>query len=88
MKTNPDELILFALHRTEDESGVSGVGTVAYGVRFPEPNGRVALAWVADKCPHTSLAVYGSLEAVETIHGHGGRTTIVPHYRVDMGKPE
>ena len=87
MKINPDELVLFALHRTEDESGVSGTGTVAYGVRFPEPNGRVVLAWVADKHDYTSAAVYGSMEAIETIHGHGGRTNIVPQYRYDTGKP-
>jgi hypothetical protein len=87
LKTNPDELILFALHRTEDESGVSGTGTVAYGVRWPEPNGRVTLAWVADKHDYTSVAVYDSLDAVETIHGHGNKTKIVPQYRVDTGKP-
>jgi hypothetical protein len=87
MKTNPDELILFALVRQQDESDVSGTGTVAYGIRFPEPNGRVALGWVADNHPHTSVAVYDSLAAVESIHGHGDKTAIVPQYRYDTGKP-
>lgn len=73
--------------RQQDESGVSGTGTVAYGIRWPEPNGRVTLGWVADKHDFTSVATYSGMEAVESIHGHGGKTTIVPQYRFDTGKP-
>jgi hypothetical protein len=47
----------------------------------------VTLAWVADKHDYTSVAVYDSLDAVETIHGHGNKTKIVPQYRVDTAKP-
>jgi len=86
MKTNPDELILFTLQREEDESGVSGTGVVAYGVRWPAPNGRATLAWVAGDV--NSVAVYDNLDAIESIHGHGGKTHIVPIYRADMGGPE
>lgn len=86
MKLNPDDMVLFALQREEDESGVSGTGVVAYGIRFPEPNSRVALGWVSGS-GHTSVAVYDSIEAVESIHGHGGSTHVVPLYREDVGKP-
>lgn len=64
----------FELIRYEDESGVSGTGTVAYGVVFPEPNGRAVLGWVTDV---NSVAVYGSLEEVREIHGHEGKTEVV-----------
>lgn len=80
------ELVLFALHRREDKSGVSGTGTVAYGIKFPEPNGKVVLGWV----PHddrTSVAVYDDMDTLETIHGHGGSTTILPIEKHDVGGP-
>ena len=62
----------FWLRRVEDESGVSGVGLVAEGVVFS--NGWCALTWLTD---HESVAFYPSLEEVETIHGHDGKTKIV-----------
>lgn len=64
----------FKLVRHEDESGVSGTGTVAYGVVFPEPNGRAVLGWTTDV---NSVAVYSSLDEVREIHGHEGRTEVV-----------
>lgn len=77
---------VFALHRGEDESGVSGTGVVAYGWKLPEPNGRVILAWMTE--PHDSVAVYDSMGAVKSLHGHGGSTQIVPIQKWDMGGPE
>jgi hypothetical protein len=71
------ELVLFKLQRHEDESGVSGTGTVAYGIKFPDPNSRVALGWIADD-GYTSVAVYDDLADLERIHSHGGKTEIVP----------
>ena len=62
---------IFELVRTEDESGVSGVGPVAWGVRFPD--GKCVLRW---RTEFTSVAVYDSIEDVETIHGHDGKTTV------------
>lgn len=64
----------FKLVRHEDESGVSGTGTVAYGVAFPEPNGRAVLGWVTEV---NSVAVYSSLAEVREIHGHDGKTEVV-----------
>lgn len=62
----------FHFMRLEDASGVSGCGKVAEGVVFS--NGKVALEWFGE---HSSTNVYDSLEDVEYIHGHGGRTKIV-----------
>lgn len=62
----------FELHRDEDETGVSGVGVVAEGVTFSD--GYAALRWKTDT---TSTAIYKSMDDVEYIHGHGGKTRIV-----------
>jgi hypothetical protein len=62
----------FWLQRVEDESGVSGEGLVAEGVVFS--SGWCALTWLTG---HKSVAFYPSLEEVEAIHGHGGKTKIV-----------
>lgn len=61
----------FALERLEDESGVSGTGFVAEGVRFTD--GTAALRWCTE---HSSTAVYASMEDLIAIHGHGGKTVI------------
>lgn len=62
----------FVLERTEDESGVSGTGIVAEGVVFT--NGFAVLSWLT---PLTSVAVYHSLDVLERVHGHGGKTKVV-----------
>lgn len=62
----------FRLMRREDETGVSGTGHVADGVRFVD--GAVALRWRTDT---TSTAFYDSIAAVEKIHGHGGKTEVL-----------
>lgn len=61
----------FMLHRTEDESGVSGIGLVAEGVEFT--GGKCVLSWLTE---HTSVAVYDDINILEAIHGHGGKTEI------------
>ena len=61
----------FLLVRTEDVSGISGTGTVAEGILFSD--GRAVLRWVTRL---RSVAVYDSMEDVEAIHGHDGRTTV------------
>jgi hypothetical protein len=61
----------FVLHRHEDETGVSGTGTVAEGIEFTD--GTIALRWLtAVAC----TGIYPSIHAVEVVHGHHGKTTI------------
>ena len=62
----------FFLHRLEDESGVSGTGRVAEGAIFS--NGWVALVWLSET---PSVSFYPTIDAVEAIHGHEGKTRIV-----------
>ncbi len=62
----------FHLLRTEDESGVSGTGWVAEGTVFS--NGWVVLLWLSEI---PSVGIYPSLQAVEHIHGHRGKTRVV-----------
>ena len=61
----------FYLQRNEDETGVSGTGKVAEGVEFL--SGRVSLCWLTDT---PSVGIYDSIEDVEIIHGHGGKTIV------------
>lgn len=61
----------FRLKRKTDESGVSGVGYVAEGVRFSD--GSTILHWTSET-PCTGI--YRSPVELEHIHGHGGATEI------------
>lgn len=63
---------LFQLERDVDVSGISGTGTVADGVVFPD--GVCVIRWRGDR---QSTVVWPSIEDVEAIHGHGGATRIV-----------
>lgn len=63
---------LFELHRIEDESGVSGTGIVAQGVEFDD--GRVSFRWLT---PKRSTVIFDSMEELEFIHGHQGKTKVV-----------
>lgn len=62
---------LFELHRLEDETGISGTGRVAEGVQFSD--GSCAMRWLTSVA---STAIYNSIEDVEAIHGHGGKTIV------------
>jgi len=62
----------FYLQRIEDESGVSGTGKVAEGVVFWD--GTCAMKWRTDI---SSVAFYKSVEDLEYIHGHQGKTKVV-----------
>lgn len=62
---------LFDLVRAEDASDVSGTGLVAWGVQFPD--GVCVLRWCVAL---RSTAVYASIEELEAIHGHDGKTRI------------
>lgn len=62
----------FSLQRSEDPTGISGTGLVAWGVEFDD--GTCVLRWATDTA---STAVYASIADVETIHGHEGATQVV-----------
>lgn len=70
-------MMFFKLNRIEDEGGVSGTGIVAEGVVFS--NGRCVISWLTDI---SSIAIYDSIEMVEKVHGHQGKTRIewYPNY--------
>lgn len=63
----------FQLHRERDLTGVSGVGIVADGCRFPD--GVAVVHWRGE---HRSTVVWSEgMGAVEAVHGHEGATRIV-----------
>lgn len=61
----------FYLERLEDETGISGTGIVTEGVQFS--NGSCVMRWLTAT---SSIAIYNSIEELEQIHGHGGRTVV------------
>jgi hypothetical protein len=61
----------FVLNRLEDETKISGTGIVAEGIQFS--NGRCSMCWVTQWC---SIAIYDSIEELQAIHGHNGKTLI------------
>lgn len=63
----------FHFERHEDASGVSGVGIVAEGCLFVD-TGEVVVHWFGK---HGSINIYHSLEDVNFVHGHEGRTKII-----------
>jgi hypothetical protein len=62
----------FVLERVVDSTGISGTGIVAEGVQFS--TGWCALTWLSQ---WTSVVFYTSIQHVEQIHGHEGRTQTV-----------
>jgi hypothetical protein len=64
----------FVLQRHEDATGVSGTGIVAEGVEFSD--GLVALHWLGE-WPTSVVFHERGIEAVQAVHGHGGKTQIV-----------
>ncbi|MEL6553702.1 MAG: hypothetical protein AAFQ63_09630 [Cyanobacteria bacterium J06621_11] len=61
----------FYLQRNEDWNGISGTGKVAVGYEFDRIT---VLQWLGEK---GSTFWYESVEQVEWVHGHEGRTVIV-----------
>lgn len=68
----PLQLRRFTFDRTADVSGSSGTGAVVEGVEFSD--GQVVIRWRTQ--PHSSIAIYKSMEAAIHIHGHDGSTTL------------
>ena len=63
----------FHLQRHRDDTGISGIGTVAEGVQFSD--GTVALRWKTG--PHNSTVLWNDIASVEAIHGHNGHTVVI-----------
>lgn len=68
-----DTLRRFALVRDVDVTGTSGTGVVALGVVLPD--GHAAMRWVVGE--YQSTVTWESVEAIDTVHGHEGRTRLV-----------
>lgn len=62
----------FELVRHKDMSGVSGTGTVALGVQWPD--GSVSMRWLGKD---QAFANWSSLQGVINVHGHNGATEVV-----------
>lgn len=71
-KLSESKIRTFKLVRSQDESGISGVGVVAEGVEFS--NGTCAISWLT--AMH-SAAMYPNAKQLEAIHGHDGKTRLV-----------
>lgn len=65
----------FKLVRREDVSGVSGTGVVAVGAQFP--TGRIVTEWLPGRIDVRSFNIYLSVEELELVNGHEGKTQIV-----------
>ncbi len=61
----------FLLVRDDDETGISGLGVVAFGVRFADDV--TVTRWNSDVA---QTCVWQSFAEVEAVHGHGGKTRI------------
>ena len=66
---------VFHLVRDEDESGVSGTGTVAEV--FEASDGTCIVRWLSNM---SSTNIYSNFKQVDQIHGHGGKTRLVLVY--------
>lgn len=62
----------FELYRDIDHSGISGTGVIVQGAQFAD--GTCAIRWLS---PTPSTAVFGSVEVVLAVHGHGGDTRLI-----------
>lgn len=69
----------FRLVRSEDVHGQSGTGVVAWGIQYPD--GRGSVHWKTRVFPDGRVVVgntasWDSIEDLEYIHGHEGRTIV------------
>lgn len=71
-RTNMTNGRRFTLERIEDVSGVSGMGRVAEGIEFHDK--QVAISWFGT---YHSTEIHPSIQQVEAIHGHQGKTIVV-----------
>ncbi len=77
---------IFCLERTDDETGVSGTGAVAYGTLYP--NGKVTVAWHTRRA--NSVSIYDNMEDMLAVHvlPHNGKTKVSWLYQLKLSKPK
>ncbi|MFD4394681.1 hypothetical protein [Kitasatospora sp. NPDC058478] len=63
---------LFTLQRDTDITGISGTGTIAHGVQWPD--GAVTIRWTGDR---PSTVQWTGIDDVIAINGHGGHTRVI-----------
>jgi hypothetical protein len=76
MPLTPDRTLSprrFRLVRREDETGMSGIGTVAYGVEFQD--GTAVMRWCTATGPQ-STTIFLNVNELLVIHGHNGKTIV------------
>lgn len=61
----------FILERTEDVSGISGIGIIAEGIIWSD--GTVAYRWLSDIA---TTVIADNIDIVMTLHGHDGKTKL------------
>ena len=64
----------FELHRDDDPSGISGTGVVAEGMICRD--GIAMMRWLTE-WPSSVCYYERGLEAIQELHGHGGKTRVV-----------
>ena len=72
----------FLLVRTQDDTGISGVGVVAEGIEFSDKT--VVLRWLAPHIAETqrergvqpTTVLHDNILSVEALHGHNGATHV------------
>ncbi|WP_327377975.1 hypothetical protein OG393_30855 [Streptomyces sp. NBC_01216] len=69
---NPTVPRRFYLHRTTDNTGVSGTGRVADGILWTD--GTVSIRWLGER---PSTVFWNSIHNALHVHGHGGATRVV-----------
>jgi hypothetical protein len=69
--SSKNQMRRFTLIRTEDLTGVSGIGEVAEGTLFS--SGQVVVHWLREPF---AIGLYQSLEDVVRVHGHEGRSQL------------
>lgn len=65
-------LKIFFLERSQDVSGISGVGIIAEGCLFD--SGEAVVHWFG---AHASINIYKSIDDILFVHGHNGSTKLI-----------
>jgi hypothetical protein len=59
---------MFEMHRSEDETGISGTGVVVEGTIFSD--GQCVVRWLPEKSPAHCVSIWPNFGSFLTIHVH------------------